>query len=382
MNPDEHREQGLGSRRGLEAWVLWVLASAVGGGAGGATLNTAFIGPLVLFGAVLGAAQALIVWRYMGGWASINWLVASVLGWPLGAIVANVVKLPLRDLVPEIFQNPSYQAVMVNRAFEPITWVVFGAFQCMALLPILGPALGRRSSRLFAALGVLSSALGGALAVAASFAINATVLPLGNGDLFWEVTLPQAVGQAVGGALYGVVTGVIIARIVRQAAQSMRPPGSRPRLLPTAAGLAAFMALCLAVAWWSYVVQEEACSDEEQAVFEEFPQYGERQIEPESAPTTGSCVVRFETPDPEGEIFAYYSQSLLENGWEIDTQPPPYSELTEFTGPEATIPARVVPSGLVAMRGVYVYQVRYNQQPRSEQGRIVAVVSKRREPPE
>lgn len=159
----------------------------------------------------------------------------------------------------------------------------------------------------------------------------------------------------------------------------MRPLGGRPGLLTIAAGLAALMALCLAVA---YVEQEGACSDEEQAVFEEFPQYGERWIEPESAPTTGSCVVRFDTTDPEGEILAYYSQSLLENGWEIDTHPPPYSELTEFTEPEATIPARVVPSGLVAMRGVYVYQVRYNQQPRSEQGRMVAVVSKRREPPE
>lgn len=139
------------------------------------------------------------------------------------------------------------------------------------------------------------------------------------------------------------------------------------------------MALCLAVA---YVEQERACTDEEQAGFEEFPQYGERQIEPESVSATSSCIVRFETPDPEEDIFAYYSQSLLENGWEIDTQPPPYSELTEFTEPEATIPARVVPSGLVAMRGVYVYQVRYNQQPRSEQGRIVADVSKRPEPPE
>lgn len=54
--------------------------------------------------------------------------------------------------------------------------------------------------------------------MAASFAINATVLPLGNGDLFWDVSVPQAVGQAVGGVLYGAVTGLVIARIVRQAA--------------------------------------------------------------------------------------------------------------------------------------------------------------------
>lgn len=162
----------------------------------------------------------------------------------------------------------------------------------------------------------------------------------------------------------------------------MRLPGGRPGLLPIGAGLAALMALCLAVAWWGYAGQQEACSDEEQAVFEEFPQYGDRQVEPESVSTTSSCVIRLETPDPEEEIFAYYSQSLLENGWEIDTQPPPYSELTEFTGPEATIPARVVPSGLVALRGTYVYQVRYNQQPQSEEGRIVAIVLEGREPPE
>lgn len=172
-----------------------------------------------MFGAVLGTVQALVVWRYMGGLPGIRWLAASALGWLAGWYVLGIAKLALLSLAPDLLQRPSYEQIVVLRLFnEPIVWAVFGAFQYAVLLPILRLALGRRSSRFFAALWILASALGGALVVVASFALDATVLPSGDGNSFWGVILPQAVAQATGGALYGAVTGIVFARIVQKKA--------------------------------------------------------------------------------------------------------------------------------------------------------------------
>ncbi len=59
---EQGREQSL--RRGLRAWVLWVLASAVGGAVGGLASEPLGIdGYVLLPGLALGAAQALVLRR-------------------------------------------------------------------------------------------------------------------------------------------------------------------------------------------------------------------------------------------------------------------------------------------------------------------------------
>lgn len=217
----EGQEQGSASRKVfLSTWAFWVLASAIGGAAGGAVFILDFIGQLLLFGGILGAAQALVVWRYARGWTSVRWVAASSLGWPAGWLAASFARLALQGLVPELFQRPGFEQLVVYRFFEPVVWTVFGAFQCIVFSDILGRVQGTRRQSLLplAVVWMVASALGGALAVAASFAINMTVLPSGDGNSFWGVILPQAVGQAAGGVLYGAVTGLVIARIVRQGA--------------------------------------------------------------------------------------------------------------------------------------------------------------------
>ncbi len=151
----------------------------------------------------------------------------------------------------------------------------------------------------------------------------------------------------------------------------MRPAGRRPGMLWIAAGLAAFLVLGLASAFGLAKLSGlDDCTDEERAVFEEFPQYGGQEIEPEPESVTGGCVARFNTSDPEEEVFAYYSERLRENGWEVEREPPPYSELTEPTVAGETDPARVVGSTLFATRGVYAYRLTYLPQPQSDEARI------------
>ena len=89
-----------------------------------------------------------------------------------------------------------------------------------------------------------------------------------------------------------------------------------------------------------------ACSSDERAVYEEFPQYGGRGVEPEGNPESGSCAAYYETPGSEEEVFAYFRGRLEENGWE---ERPAESWRAEG--------ARYVPTELVYERGDFRYEV-------------------------
>lgn len=154
----------------------------------------------------------------------------------------------------------------------------------------------------------------------------------------------------------------------------MCPASRRMGLVRIAAVLVALLVLGLGGAW-AYT-SLAVCTDEERAVFEEFLQYGGQEIEPEPESATGGCVVRFDTSDPQEEVFAYYSERLRENAWEVEREPPPYSEMTEPKGQpgEETVPATIRGVELFARRGAYVYRIHYLPQPRSEEGRVIASV--------
>ncbi len=86
-----------------------------------------------------------------------------------------------------------------------------------------------------------------------------------------------------------------------------------------AAGLAVLLVLGMAGVW-AYA-SLSACTDEQRAIFEEFPHYGGRQLEPERSWATGHCGASFYTADSEEEVFAYYLEKLRENGWEVEIVP-------------------------------------------------------------
>lgn len=141
------------------------------------------------------------------------------------------------------------------------------------------------------------------------------------------------------------------------------------------AGLVVFLAFFVIV---PFILLARSCSDEELAVFEEFPQYaGGQEIEPE--PSSGACIVRFTTAEPEEEVFRYYVEGLQEDGWEIEIVPQSVSELVESTEEDSSA-ARVVASTIRARRDAYQYGVAYRQQAQSDEGRVIATVAEGRQP--
>ena len=142
-----------------------------------------------------------------------------------------------------------------------------------------------------------------------------------------------------------------------------------------AAGLVALLVLSLGGAW-AYA-RLAGCTDGERAALEEFPQYGAREIEPETERATGGCVVRFDTSAPEEEIFAYYSDGLRQNGWEVEREPASYSEPTgHSTGQDGDEKTSAVIHGaeLFARRDAYSYRLHYLPQPQADEARVIAGV--------
>ncbi len=63
-----------------------------------------------------------------------------------------------------------------------------------------------------------------------------------------------------------------------------------------------------------------SCSSREEAVFQEFPQYGNLRMEPEPNADIGSCAAYYEAPDPEEQVLDYFSEQLTAEGWEVTPQ--------------------------------------------------------------
>ncbi len=299
-------------------------------------------------------------------------------GW-LAVAMTNVIAEPVGSVLVELVGTEEANTIFLSTS---VVWMVLAIFQAATLAIVALPSERRRLLPL-AALWVLAGTVGGALGVGAIITLAARVLPDAGGDLFLGIAV-SAAGSAVSGALYGAATGVVLAVLARRfGGREMHPQGRGQALgiLRTVAGLGLVLALGFGVASCYTVTLQISCDDERE-ILEEFPHYGGREIEPEPSPVSSDCIVRFFDSDPEEEIFAYYSERLRENGWEVESEPPPYSEITEPTGPEQTAPAGKHISSLRARRDGYGYVVTYNPQRRSEEARVVVSVSEVQEPPQ
>lgn len=218
-------------RRGLLAWVLWVLASVIGGAILALVAEPLeIIGFLFLPGVILGTAQALVLRHYLSylprgsTGVAVIWVFMSSVGWLAGCVVFVLARALARLTGgPEIaYQVGSLFVQLVGTetarttTLEIVIWATFAAFQgaALALVAIDGP--GRRSLLPLAALWIPAGVIGGVLAVAASSTVVAAAFPVGDFDLFFDRILPGIVGLATAGALYGAATGVVLAMIARR----------------------------------------------------------------------------------------------------------------------------------------------------------------------
>lgn len=118
-------------------------------------------------------------------------------------------------------------------------------------------------------------------------------------------------------------------------------------------GLLALLGLVFVGVWGFVALTGLGCNGEERAVTNEFPHYGDRQIEPYSGEV--SCNVRYPARASKEEILTYYVDRLRENGWELRTFP--YREvLTEETLDALLQEER--PS-IIGYRGDYKYAITY-----------------------
>lgn len=138
----------------------------------------------------------------------------------------------------------------------------------------------------------------------------------------------------------------------------------------TAAALISLLALGLLASWIYFSDLGLGCDSEEQSVYKEFPQFGDRRIEPRTNEGLGTCSARYETRKSKQEIQDYYSQRLEANGWEVTRKPSP----EELAPPEKTVMEEPVPGEpgktrkvpvadagdlIAAERGEYYYEVGY-----------------------
>jgi hypothetical protein len=68
------------------------------------------------------------------------------------------------------------------------------------------------------------------------------------------------------------------------------------------------------------------CSDQERALVEEYPHYGDRRIA--TYPWTFSCSVRYTTNASTKKILGYYNELLRQEGWEVMGAKPCPGEVT------------------------------------------------------
>lgn len=222
-----------------------MFSSVAGGALGGATIELlSFVG-FFLFGAVLGAAQALVLPRYLTNpttvlilpqrlrdprgaiWGTaVFWVLVSFAGWFAGLIVLVLVNL-LTSGTPEVIRQIGYVLASLigtdtASTFVPLfslAWTLLAAFQALALVSVASGA-ARRLLLPLAVLWALVGAVGGALGVAGGLAIDARVFPDGDGSLFLGRILSAAATQAAAGTLYGAATGVVLVMIARRSASS------------------------------------------------------------------------------------------------------------------------------------------------------------------
>ena len=162
---------------------------------------------LVLFGLILGTAQASTLRRYVRR-ATGSWVVASFLGWLAGWLVLGLAQGTLEGLLSEITRLAGSEAA-ATQASQISVWTMLGVSQALVIW--------RWSSPFLAALWTVAGVVGGTAAqVAAFYLANAPALQPGGGqDPLYRI-VSGAASQAAAGALYGAATGVVLAMIVKR----------------------------------------------------------------------------------------------------------------------------------------------------------------------
>lgn len=181
---------------------------------------------LFLFGPIFGAAQALVLARYLTRETAALWVLVSFLGWFAGVVaVATAVGLLGEGVQDEVAQWTGSEVPLILTLMV-LAWTVLGASQALVLLKRLSA-----SSHALAALWALAAAVGGAAAQAAIFYLAIALPGLASadaGDGFLRQVLSGAVGVGAGvaagpggvvaGTLYGAATSVVLAMIARRSA--------------------------------------------------------------------------------------------------------------------------------------------------------------------
>ncbi|MGF1473434.1 MAG: hypothetical protein ACFB50_17065 [Rubrobacteraceae bacterium] len=125
----------------------------------------------------------------------------------------------------------------------------------------------------------------------------------------------------------------------------------------TATALLTLLVIGLLGSWGYFSTLGLGCDRGERRVYREFPQFGDRGIEPQANEETGACSARYETRQNRREIQSYYVRKLQANGWGITVRPSP----ERLAPPEETREVPVADAGslVTAERGEYYYQVEY-----------------------
>ena len=129
--------------------------------------------------------------------------------------------------------------------------------------------------------------------------------------------------------------------------------------------LVVFVTIAGTIALVGVFFYADACTFAERSVYEEFPQYGGREIPPSRNVEAGSCWARYETSAGKEEVLRYFRGRFAEHGWhkERGGEFPTNGELVMSRGQQVyevwwypRIPDRRFPSPRGTEDVVHVYE--------------------------
>lgn len=90
-------------------------------------------------------------------------------------------------------------------------------------------------------------------------------------------------------------------------------------LLSAVGSVVVVVGLLVAVLILPYTLSSlTACTEEEKAVFEEFPHFGGIEREPEPFTESGGCAVFYDTRASQERVAEYYMEQLESRGWKAE----------------------------------------------------------------
>lgn len=187
-------------------WLLWILASALGGIIiAAASRPEDFLMHLTLRGLIVGAAQWLILRTYLGdelGHSAWWWVLATGLGMSFMTVV--IVLPPLHDAISVLYEAlyqrfGLWEVFWINLVREGILWGLVGIFQWLVLRRWI-------SAPLWLGLSVLAGALLGITGAATCYAVC--------GAQLGTINIGLLATDAAAWGVYGAVTGYGFWRVV------------------------------------------------------------------------------------------------------------------------------------------------------------------------